>query len=135
MARAKPPMIKRFPWTVGRFWDMVGRRRNSQCWEWLGCRTNGYGRFVDERGKVVYSHRFAMRIKLGRKLDCSEKVLHRCDNRGCCNPRHLFLGDCADNSADMVRKGRSLRGSKHPSAKLTERDIPVIRRRIGEGER
>jgi len=33
-------------------------------------------------------------------------VLHRCDNPPCCRPDHLFLGTPADNTADMIAKGR-----------------------------
>jgi hypothetical protein len=33
-------------------------------------------------------------------------VLHRCDNRRCINPKHLFLGTQKDNMEDMASKSR-----------------------------
>lgn len=54
-------------------------------------------------------------------------VLHRCDNRRCINPAHLFLGTNTDNTADRNAKGRQARGEGHARAKLTADDVRAIR--------
>lgn len=41
------------------------------------------------------------------------QVLHRCDNKPCMRPDHLFLGTPADNMADKVAKGRQSKGPRH----------------------
>lgn len=60
-------------------------------------------------------------------------VLHRCDNRRCINIDHLFLGTKADNSRDMVSKGRSARGERQRCAKLTNGDVVFMRKIAAHG--
>ena len=57
-------------------------------------------------------------------------VRHRCDNPRCVEPTHLELGSAADNSADMVQRGRSLRGARHPGVKLNPEQVADIRSRF-----
>src|SRR3989304_10121873 len=85
------------------FWKNVNVV-SSGCWEWVGClHQSGYGDFRF-RGLRIRAHRLSWELEHGRKpKDC---ILHRCDNRKCVNPEHLFEGSRLDNSKDAVAKGR-----------------------------
>jgi len=88
---------------------------NSGCWLWEGATLfNGYG-VIGRPGKHngnVLTHRASWEVHVG-SIPEGMYVLHRCDNRRCVLPDHLFLGTQADNLADMVSKGRSCRGERH----------------------
>jgi len=97
------------------------------CWEWLGTKRNGYGRF-NYKGKKWSAHRLAYRIYKG-EFDESLDICHTCDNPGCVNPRHLFIGTHIDNMRDMRNKGRSPnnKGENNPNVKLSVNDVKDIR--------
>lgn len=61
-------------------------------------------------------------------------VCHHCDNPPCGELAHLFSGTSADNSRDMAKKGRSLRGAKNPNTKLTPQQVEEIRRLYATGD-
>lgn len=85
---------------------------------------NGYGQ-VRYKGKTAYAHRVAWELANGT-IENGAYVLHRCDNRKCVNPDHLFLGSFNDNMEDMVSKGRQAAGEKNAHAKLTEDQVREI---------
>lgn len=86
---------------------------NSGCYLWLGPLTgSGYGDFY-WKGLRSGAHRVAIEVFTGRPIPDGMCVCHRCDNPGCVNPGHLFLGTNDDNVADKVAKGRSSRGASH----------------------
>lgn len=116
-----------------RFWQQVDAG-GSGCWEWTGRRsTRGYG-IMRVRGKVHRMHRLSWELHYGPIPPGSGYhgtcVLHKCDNRACVRPDHLFLGTNADNSADKMAKGRwgvsHQIGELHGGHKLTEDDVLAI---------
>ena len=77
----------------------------NNCWNFQGGKNqSGYG-MVHYRGRSQLAHRIAYQIYIG-KIPQGICVLHACDNRICCNPAHLWLGDNNNNTQDMVGKGR-----------------------------
>jgi hypothetical protein len=92
---------------VDRFWEKV--HKTDGCWAWNArINSEGYGEFR-YLGRMMKAHRVALLLQgidLGDSLVC-----HRCDNRKCVRPDHLFLGDYNANQQDCARKVR-FRGQK-----------------------
>ncbi len=103
-----------------KFWSKVDIGDKDDCWPFLGCfGKHGYG-VVGFRRKFWRAHRLALVLYLGRPLNKNELACHKCDNRKCCNPNHLFVGSPADNMHDMIKKGRKRVGSRASQTKLNE---------------
>lgn len=116
---------------IVRFWAKVNVLGPDDCWEWLDhCTKGGYGQFKLGH-KMLTAHRVSWNLTYGpipEGLCCC----HKCDNRKCINPNHMFLGTKKDNTQDMISKGRhsyvSHNGITNGRAALTESQVIEIRR-------
>lgn len=134
--------------------DNIAPEPNTGCWLWLGgVSGSGYGITAIKR-KSTSVHRLAYTLAKG-PIPAGKFVCHKCDVRTCINPDHLFLGTAAENTRDMINKGRRIspgtenrmrgvawvsahhaslpRGESHLRAKITEEDVADIRRSIRSG--
>lgn len=116
--------------------------RGDGCWRWLGSISHhGYGVFYVDGAQVRATH-MALRAD-GRPPVVGHFALHRCDNRPCVNPAHLYWGTHEQNMRDRMVRGRTARGDRmhhqrvhgerHPKAKLTDADVLAIRRAYRPG--
>ena len=110
--------------TPKRFWSKVAVGDVADCWEWQASEVGGYGQFwIDP--KLWQAHRVAWILTFG-PIPTGLHCCHKCDNPGCCNPYHLFLGTRKDNMVDAAQKG-------HKANKLTEDEVLEIRESYNAG--
>lgn len=133
---------------IAAFWNKIDQSGGEDvCWLWTGAiNSSGYGHFR-VADKIRGAHQIVYDLLVAAIPD-GLYVLHTCDNRACCNPKHLFLGTHQDNMDDMAQKGRRIRlignanpahqhpeirqGERNGRAKLTVDEVLDIRRRYAE---
>jgi len=141
-----------------RLWRRVDK--NPDHWLWIGALDRkGYGK-IGLDGKTLSVHRVAWELAAGEPIPDDIDVLHTCDIPRCLRndeqgtyeldgirlPRwgHLFLGTNAQNTHDMIAKGRDymcrprdpavvLRGERHNMAKLNTAQVLAIRNSAANG--
>ena len=106
----------------------------SGCLLWTGGSTaSGYGVVrLNHPRRTEMAHRLSWEIHCG-PIPPGLFVCHRCDNKACAEPRHLFLGTNAENQLDAIRKGLRHPGVKL-AEKLTEADVLSVRSALKAGE-
>lgn len=109
-------------------------KQKNECWEWISSKDkSGYGVFLYKK-KVKPAHRVSWQLFVGEIPE--EKIIcHKCDNRLCVNPNHLFIGTNKDNAVDCYNKKRNIsqtnpektpKGELHGNAKLSNKIILEI---------
>lgn len=112
-----------------RFWRLVNKKGEDECWRWIGCGKETYYGWMGHKGRTLYAHRISYEIHKGH-IEKGVLILHKCNNPSCVNPKHLYEGTHKDNSRDKELTENHNRGSNNPGSKLTEKDVIEIKRLI-----
>ncbi|MBC8141292.1 MAG: HNH endonuclease [Armatimonadetes bacterium] len=88
----------------------------DDCWNWTASREEkGYGQFWAS-GRTLAAHRVAYALHNGEYPPPGLMVCHTCDNPGCVNPAHLYLGTATQNNRECVEKARH--GNQNAQSKI-----------------
>lgn len=129
-----PTWLNLTPAWSSRFWSKIDVQNSYECHNWTAGLSGGYGIFHPANIKVngkwksapKRAHVLVWELTYG-PIPEGQCVLHKCDNRKCCNPNHLFLGTRGDNIRDCAKKLR------HGRARLDPTTVKLIRYRRKEG--
>ena len=124
---------------VKQFWeniDMTGDE--NSCWNWTRAKQySGYGRVnfnLGDGAKVHGAHRVSFILSGGNITPDKPHVLHSCDNKSCCNPKHLSCGSHSENIKQAHARGLLSKPDKLSNKKLNINQVHEIRKRLSNGE-
>lgn len=107
------------------FWSKVDI--SEGCWNWkAGLISSGYGSAYSPTLGPQAAHRLAWILTNGEIPD-GMYVLHKCDNKKCVNPDHLYLGTQKKNLQDAKDRGLTNTGEKHWNTSITESEVKLMR--------
>jgi hypothetical protein len=117
-----------------RFWSKVKKSEEPDgCWLWIASkRSTGYGQIScpGGTGNPLIASRASWEMHFGA-IAKGKFVCHKCDTPLCVRPDHLWLGTAKDNAQDMAAKGRSTKGERSASYKITPEIAAAIRAAAG----
>lgn len=119
-------MIGRPKNTPATFWRKVDVRGPDECWVWRHSLKGGYGNHC-VNCVTWCAHAYAYFITHGVKSSRQQQVMHTCNNKACCNPKHLVLGTPSQNTLDAYRDGLAKAGERHYKAKFSAELIEKIK--------
>lgn len=90
------------------FWENVDKKSEDECWEWRGSKNQEYG-IYSCKGVPLRVHIETYKMEYGN-IPKGMIVRHKCDNRSCCNPKHLELGTHKDNMNDIAMRNKRYKG-------------------------
>lgn len=113
--------------------EVVLPYKGDDCLKWpYNTHKNGYG-FISRKNKIRSVHIYVCMSVYGPRPSKKHVVAHSCGNgtKGCVNPNHLRWATYKENSADTLLHGRSNRGQRCGTNKLTESQVREIRALLG----
>ncbi len=113
----------------------ISTDNGTGCWEWARhINTSGYGGCAGSKWHRKYNKSMAHQLSIiafKELYNASLLVLHKCNNRKCSTPDHLYLGTHRDNKRDSIIKGTAKipdnKGTRCGTCKLSEREVLEIR--------
>jgi hypothetical protein len=111
-----------------RFYSKI--KIENDCHIWTGAtKSSGYGIItIGKRNEGLISSNRAAYI-LYHQISINENyiILHSCNNKLCCNPKHLSEGTHSDNIKQAYNDGLRKIGETHQFAKLSNEDVIIIK--------
>lgn len=112
---------------MGDFWSKVKKGEPHECWPWQGYLkpSNGHG-LTSYKGLPMHASRKAWFLTHGLPPH-GFIICHKCDNKVCCNPDHMYLGTLEDNALDQWEKPAfEDRGARTRKTLLTEQQLATL---------